>query len=227
MRTPTTTRPSAACSSSFAFSNGNSVRQGTQFGPQKLTMTGRPRRSARSNGSPSRVVPVISGTGSPLAMAPLSVGGRVRTTIAMTASVVTTAAASATMIGRRGGALAVATGLSGASVTLRPGDEVPKHQGGMDGALELVGSRVEVRDLVGLGLDPLEVVAVEDLRPSLIEDVDVVRCSLVLVVQRDREQDVRGGMDRLLVERHVVRDEGDPGLTGRTSGTWRRPRRSG
>ena len=54
-----------ACSASLAASSGNSSRQGTHDGPQKLTTTGRPRRSARSNGSPSRVVPTIAGAGSP------------------------------------------------------------------------------------------------------------------------------------------------------------------
>ena len=34
--------PSAACSACFASSSGNSSRQGTQLGPQKLTTTGLP-----------------------------------------------------------------------------------------------------------------------------------------------------------------------------------------
>src|SRR6185369_12552487 len=68
MSTPTIARPSAACWFSLAMKSGNSSRQGTQLGPQKLTRTGLPRREARSNAVPSSVVPMIAGAGEPVAI---------------------------------------------------------------------------------------------------------------------------------------------------------------
>ena len=65
MSTPTIASPSPECSPSFAVKSGNSSRQGTQLGPQKFTITGRPRSDARSNAAPSSVVPTIAGTGWP------------------------------------------------------------------------------------------------------------------------------------------------------------------
>ena len=59
------TSPSAGVlGRAFAASSGNSVRHGTQVGPQKLIDDRAARAgSARSNGWPSRVVPVIVGHG--------------------------------------------------------------------------------------------------------------------------------------------------------------------
>ena len=46
--------------------SGNSSRHGVHHDAQKFTMTGRPRYWARSTVEPSRAVPVIAGTGSPV-----------------------------------------------------------------------------------------------------------------------------------------------------------------
>jgi cell division protein FtsB len=66
--TPTIARPVPACSANFSLNSGNSSRHGTQLGPQKLRSTGRPRRSAMSNGTPSSVVPVTGGAAWPRAI---------------------------------------------------------------------------------------------------------------------------------------------------------------
>ena len=68
MRTPTIANPSAAWSARSVLNNGNSSRHGTQLGPQKFTMTGRPRSEASENEAPSRVRPVKAGTGWPFAI---------------------------------------------------------------------------------------------------------------------------------------------------------------
>ena len=75
VRTPTIARPSAAWASSSRISWGNSSRHGMHDGPQKLTTTGRPRSDASSKVVPSRVVPVMSGAGSPISARPSRVSG--------------------------------------------------------------------------------------------------------------------------------------------------------
>src|SRR5262249_51651696 len=72
VRTPTIERPSAACSASLASISGNSSRQGTQLGPQKLMSTGLPARLVRSKGRPSSVVPARGGTSLPTSALPAS-----------------------------------------------------------------------------------------------------------------------------------------------------------
>src|SRR5262245_28155110 len=219
MRTPITTRSSGPCSSSFCFRSGNSSRHGTHVGPQKLTTTGRPRRSSRSNGSPSSVVPVIPGAGSPFAIRSDPVVGRVTATMTTTVRVATSAAARATTIGRRGGPATAGPGDSAAaagawrSATLGPGGEVPRHQGRMNGALELVGAGFERRHVVDLRCDAREVLPVEDLGPACVEDVDVMWCALVLVVERDLERRAGRSVDGIRVELDALGDDRDP--------TWR------
>jgi hypothetical protein len=70
-----------------------------QDGPQKLTTTGRPRSDARSNGSPSSVVPAIGGAGSSTVARDLE---SPELTNHQTPTVVASAMARATRIGRRG-----------------------------------------------------------------------------------------------------------------------------
>src|SRR5580765_2786614 len=182
MRMPTTTSPSAACWASFALNSGNSDRQGTQVGPQKFTMTGRPRRAARSNATPSSVVPTISGAGWPLAIVGLSAVGRVRLTAPRTAPVAANARTSANRIGRR----RLSRRTSAAD------GQNAKHQGRVDRALELVGPGCQGGNVVGLLPGSGEVLAVEDLLAARVEDVEVVRDAGVLVVERDLERLVRG-----------------------------------
>src|SRR5690349_14850735 len=161
VRTPTTTRPSAACCSSFAFSSGNSVRHGTQLGPQKLTTTGWPRSCSRRNGVPSSVVPAISGAGLPFWMGPApDVAGFTAWTSTTIATVAMTAISSAIRMGRRDRGPAV---VAGDSATSGSRDELAVHQGGMNRALELVRAGLQLGDVVDLRRDAREVLVVDDL----------------------------------------------------------------
>ena len=77
----------------------------------------------------------------------------------------------------------------------------------MDRALELVGAGLERRHVVRLLGGAGEVLAVEDLRPRVVEDVDVVGRPGVLVVEQDLERLVGGRGELLLVELDVLGGE--------------------
>ena len=79
---------------------GTPSRHGTQDGPQKLMTTGWPRRAARSNGVPSRVVPDDRAAPAPFAIVSPSGRPRIEPATTPTTAVVTAAAmASASRIG--------------------------------------------------------------------------------------------------------------------------------
>ena len=104
-RTPTIASPSAACSASFVSNSGNSSRQGTQLGPQKFTITGRPRSEARSKPrrrGPCRRSPV-PGWPRAIPVEVLARGARSHAAAARRPSVTTMASATARRIGRRRG----------------------------------------------------------------------------------------------------------------------------
>src|SRR6476660_6282944 len=173
--TPTTVRPSAACWASLASSSGNSSRQGTHDGPQKLMRTGLPAKPARSNGAPSRVVPASAGAGSPIeAWAPVPCPERTNhTKPAPTA----TATSTATRMVRRG--------MDPVRLLDRGG---PCHGRRMDDAQELVGAGGQRGHVIDLGVDAVEDLALECHASRGILDLDVVGCALVLVVERDLER---------------------------------------
>jgi hypothetical protein len=78
-----------------------------QLGPQKLTITGRPRSDARSNVAPSRVVPWIGGAGRPRPKPEPTVDSEARSHAAprTMARVAMAARPTATRIGRRRGSM--------------------------------------------------------------------------------------------------------------------------
>ena len=90
-----------------------------QLGPQKLTMAGRPRSDARSNGVPSSVLPTIAGAGCPRprpdATVPFWPASHAAATVIATVAV--RARPRATRIGRRRGSMW--TGVTGAYLTVR------------------------------------------------------------------------------------------------------------
>jgi len=62
---PTIASPSPSCAAAAEVSRGNSSTHGPHQLAQKLTITGRPRRSARRTGFPSRSANEKAGAGSP------------------------------------------------------------------------------------------------------------------------------------------------------------------
>src|SRR6476620_4827088 len=173
--TPSTVNLSAACSACLASSKGNSSRQGTQLGPQKLTTTGLPRRLARSNAAPSRVAPAMAGAGCPTATRSSVPPAPERTSTRIPA-VVATATRSARRIGRRG--------MIGRCLLERRG---PRHVR-VDAADVRVRPGRQRGNLVDTGLDAVEDLAlVGDLARRVLQ-FDVVRRSLVLVDEREGER---------------------------------------
>src|SRR4051812_34601901 len=149
IRTPRIARPSDPCCASLSRNSGNSSRQGMHVGPQKLTITGRPRSDARSIRGPSRDVPLKVGAGWPRAI-PIAgdvVGARAAPIdSAIRASVATSATASPRITGRRrrSSASCVAPCLLDGERPRHGGDRVDRAEVG-------VGTRLEGVVLVGLG----------------------------------------------------------------------------
>src|SRR2546426_2207398 len=197
MSTPMTASPSAACCSSLLRSSGNSVRHGTQPGPQKLTTTGRPRSDARSNACPSSVVPTIGGAGWPRpssggSLAPgdgMSFASWTRATVATRA-----ATSPMTMYRRRRSSCSAVMGLLDGQ---RPG-----HRGDrVDRADVFVGAGLQRVVLVGLRRSTVDRrLVLQQLRTVGRMEVDVVRDRRpVLVLEEDRERLAGPDLERLLL----------------------------
>src|SRR4051812_12466138 len=108
--------------------------------------------------------------------------------------------------------------------------EGPDHRR-MDAADEGVCARIEGRDVVGPRLNPIEDLALEQLRagrPTLVE-CDVVRDAGVLVLELDLERRAGGTGERVLLELDATRaDRHEVGVAGsaRLGGCPPRPARS-
>src|SRR3990170_2016183 len=227
IRMPTIARPSAACSSSLARKSGNSSRQGTQEGPQKLTMTGRPRRSASERASPSRVVPANAGAGRPSATGLPGPDPCVNRTMATITAVAIRARTRATRIGRRR-----ESNLRAVRGPLLDGDR-PRHvRDGVDGADEDVAAHGQPIVAICCGLAAVhDLLVLEHGRLVALADVDVVDDpGRVLVVERDGERCVRRHRDRPDVEGDVLGHDREGGRwlasaarTKITAAPWRSP----
>src|SRR3990172_3396344 len=170
IRIPTIARSSAACSSSLARKSGNSSRHGTHEGPQKLTMTGRPRRSARESASPSRVIPANAGAGRPSATGLPGADPCANRTMAMITAVAIRARTRATSIGRRRESI-----LRAVRGPLLDGDR-PRHvRDGVDGADEDVAAHGEPIVAVRRGRTAVhDLLVLQHRRLVALADVGVV-----------------------------------------------------